>query len=65
MVIEKKKSCLEAPSANAKQRIIMQIELYTVFILIMQWSTAYTVACINGTDRDYVMDSENGLSLND
>ena len=31
MVIEKK-SCLEAPSANAKQRIIMQIELYTVFI---------------------------------
>ena len=25
----KKKSCLEAPSANAKQRIIMQIELYT------------------------------------
>ena len=28
----KKKSCLEAPSANAKQLIIMQIELYTVFI---------------------------------
>ena len=60
-----KKSCLEAPSANAKQRIIMQIELYTVFILIMQWSTAYTVACINGTDNDYVMDSGNGLSRND
>ena len=32
---------------------------------INQWSTAYTVAWINGTDSDYAMGSGNGLGLDD
>ena len=60
----KKKVCLEASSANAKQRIIMQIELYTVFISCNDRLRTLQLI-LNVTDCDYVMDSGNGLSLND
>ena len=57
MVIDKKSS-LVASLANSKRKLWCKQNCTIAHNLyIMQWSTAYTVACRNGTDSDQVMDN--------